>query len=955
MKLNKITTLILAWFLTISFLHADTIETYKNKWKQNSLTVSGNSEWIVKKSTSYNGYTICKKNSEQQCLNIEHGSLQSSTIQNSWKSAVWDFKSAGSGYVYIQNKWKTNIYVHKQNGYTQAGEIQSSWWSAMWKRTTTSVTPTPSIPSKPSVKAHGEDKVEIQWNQVSGATHYKLYRATSSDNNYIHLGMVQNRIYYDKNLKANTTYYYKVRAGNSEGWSGYSSYARVTTGSDIVTPPPSNTTLSKTLGARYEQPICKNPTTAPTVNIEILKESEVTHNGVKSWAVEMEADVKGGSSSCTDSLGAFQTQNIFVTWKTEKGGFVDITGYSSETKYNKVRFIVPWTDKGDYEVLLYVGDNLGKEVRKTYAKSNGEDYVRKGTEIPIASNLYHVGNETPNSSTEVSWKQIRDSKKYDNVNYYELEVATNRGFNGARTINAGNNANRGACSYTVTGLTDATTAYFRVRGVNSVGRGAWSNVQSIAVKIEDKPVLVNQPKFPLMNASGISKETSFKWNCSDADNDTLEFIVSLGESSTKLSDDTGWISPSASNNLYEIGYDTFRQTKPLKPNTKYYWQVTVREKGKKADHYGGAYIKSSIWSFTTNSTGSDLAIVYGEVIGEVKPNQEVTCRDDVENLGTETARAERIQVLYKKDGKTTKFWRGSVLMKTALKAGEREILNVTIKFRDEIFVKDGESYDNVLVTGDSTVIFDFQNISEQDINSDNNRKEFKIHYDSVGTPEFTEFYLMSPSLFTNKKDFIRGIIGENLDIGYRVKDDVKVTKVVTQYRLSQSDSWETIQIDANDDDSANANFKWNIPNDKSYVTNTAEIRIRAYENATSYSEKSFVFPIYSNVLELKNITFDKNSYIVGDEVTITYDLVNDYDIKSFRVDLENPDTGERIKVLKEQYTQATQQPTGTIKFTIPDDNKYAGDKSYLNITMYDVHELKLLKEELNLYIFPPHY
>ena len=649
-----------------------------------------------------------------------------------------------------------------------------------------------------------------------------------------------------------------------------------------------------------------------------------------------------------------EVEQIEVYYSYTKNSWIKLFGQNLGTIKSSSREMTIANSDSHHKIYFKVKSiNVMNEISvesdiTTLEYTPAKDYVKKGTEIPASPRLYSLGRETGRDNIEISWQRVNDSKKNDNVNYYEIEVASNRKFTDGRIINAGNNAKGKniyeSCSHRVDNLKDGTRAYFRVRGVNSLGAGSWSNVEHISIEIQDKPLLENKPKFPLINAVGISKQTPFKWVCSDADNDVLEFYITLGESADKLYYSTGWIT-STSDKIHEISYESFRRDKPLKPNTKYYWQVKVREKGKKSDYYGGAYIKSPVWSFITQATGSDLAITYADVIGEVRPNQSVICRVNIKNVGTETARRERIQTLYKKDGKSTKFWKGSAYMKRALEAGGVETLNVTIKFRDEIFETHGETYDNVLVTGDSSVIFDFKNISEQDVSRENNRKEVAIHYDSTGKPIFEMFYLMSNYLFTNKKDFIRGIIGEDLTIEYRVRDDVKVTKVITEYRLSQNDSWKTIRTDTNNDDYIGEYFTWHIPNKLNHVTDTAEIRVRAYENDTSYSQKSFVFPIYSNKLELKNITFDKDSYTVGDEVIIHYDLIHDYDIRNFRVELKNPDTGERIKIIKEDYRKTASQPTGMIKFTIPNDNKYAGDKSYLYMEMYDIHELKILKNQ----------
>ncbi|MFH1654145.1 MAG: hypothetical protein ABIE74_08830, partial [Pseudomonadota bacterium] len=89
----------------------------------------------------------------------------------------------------------------------------------------------PSIPNRPSATATGSTSVSVSWSSVSGASEYKLYRASSAYGNYSEIYRGSSRSYSDSQppLYPNTTYYYMVKAGNSAGWSDYSSYQSVTT------------------------------------------------------------------------------------------------------------------------------------------------------------------------------------------------------------------------------------------------------------------------------------------------------------------------------------------------------------------------------------------------------------------------------------------------------------------------------------------------------------------------------------------------------------------------------------------------------------------------------------------------------------------------------------------------------------------------------------------------------
>ena len=84
------------------------------------------------------------------------------------------------------------------------------------------VTPKPSAPVVKIGNSATSGKPILTWNAVSGATSYKVYRATSQKGTYSLLGTVTATSYTNTGAKAGTTYYYKVKAVNSAGESAYS-------------------------------------------------------------------------------------------------------------------------------------------------------------------------------------------------------------------------------------------------------------------------------------------------------------------------------------------------------------------------------------------------------------------------------------------------------------------------------------------------------------------------------------------------------------------------------------------------------------------------------------------------------------------------------------------------------------------------------------------------------------
>ncbi len=85
-----------------------------------------------------------------------------------------------------------------------------------------SMTPKPAAPVVKIGHSAASGKPMLTWNAVSGATSYKVYRATSQNGTYSLLGTVTTNSYTNTGAKAGTTYWYKVKAVNSAGESAYS-------------------------------------------------------------------------------------------------------------------------------------------------------------------------------------------------------------------------------------------------------------------------------------------------------------------------------------------------------------------------------------------------------------------------------------------------------------------------------------------------------------------------------------------------------------------------------------------------------------------------------------------------------------------------------------------------------------------------------------------------------------
>ena len=245
----------------------------------------------------------------------------------------------------------------------------------------------------------------------------------------------------------------------------------------------------------------------------------------------------------------------------------------------------------------------------------------------------------------------------------------------------------------------------------------------------------------------------------------------------------------------------------LLPGTQYFWRVLVREDGHYKDYYGGEYISSPLWSFTTVNDGHDLAITKVEAApgSQLIPDSEYFIDVTVQNLGNETAPRERLQPFYVKPGSDTEFRCCDVLMPDELAPGASAVIRMRVRFDDDVVTtSSGKVYDNILVAGDSQIRVEFQHPSDQDTNSNNNQYTFNIQYSDAGAPEITAttFYLLGDvneeGLYVRQGSRIRVVAG--------ARDDLLLASLGVYYQSDASADWQELYLETNDDESLS--FGW---------------------------------------------------------------------------------------------------------------------------------------------------
>ena len=151
------------------------------------------------------------------------------TVEGATSYRIYRSTSKGSGYSLLGTVTATSYtntgakagttYYYRVKACNDAG---LSPYSNVVSGKVKSVTPKPSAPVVKIGHSATSGKPMLTWNAVSGATSYKVYRATSQNGTYSLLGTVTATSYTNTGAKAGTTYYYKVKAVNSAGESAYS-------------------------------------------------------------------------------------------------------------------------------------------------------------------------------------------------------------------------------------------------------------------------------------------------------------------------------------------------------------------------------------------------------------------------------------------------------------------------------------------------------------------------------------------------------------------------------------------------------------------------------------------------------------------------------------------------------------------------------------------------------------
>ena len=120
------------------------------------------------------------------------------------------------------NYWLGVVYDSSTDGVN--GNNDTDGWDAVAITVTSPPPPPPAPTGVSATDGTFTDRVRVTWNSVSGATSYKVYRATSSVGAKTFLGSTSGTTKNDTSATPERIYYYWVKASSANGDSGFSSF-----------------------------------------------------------------------------------------------------------------------------------------------------------------------------------------------------------------------------------------------------------------------------------------------------------------------------------------------------------------------------------------------------------------------------------------------------------------------------------------------------------------------------------------------------------------------------------------------------------------------------------------------------------------------------------------------------------------------------------------------------------
>lgn len=326
-----------------------------------------------------------------------------------------------------------------------------------------SATPTAgtTIPSAPTglTASSGNAQVALTWNTSSGATGYKVKRATVSGGPYAEIAIPTGTSYTDTGLTNGTVYYYVVSAYNGGGESANSSQASATPTVITVTGTYEAESGSLANGASVSGD--GNASGGQYVGGMHTSNSSITWNNVNGGGSSATLTIRYASSDGTPVKGLFVNGSKVATLN-----FINTGGWGGSS-FSTVSASVTLNSGVNTVAIVNDTNTGGVNVDKM-------DVAATGTPPSAPTGLAATAG---NAQVALSWNAVSGATSYN------LKRSTTNGGPYSTTV-----ASPTATSYTNTGLTNGTTYYYVVTAVGAGGESGNSSQVTAAPSAGSPPV-----------------------------------------------------------------------------------------------------------------------------------------------------------------------------------------------------------------------------------------------------------------------------------------------------------------------------------------------------------------------------------------------------------------------------------------------------------------------------------
>ena len=398
----------------------------------------------------------------------------------------------------ISNWEKISIPLDAAKGKTAWFRFSATnnYKDSIWNIDDLTITPNPVPTPKPKISTIDKHTLKVSWDSVSDGMLYDLYRSESEYGNYELIESSIKQTYFtDKNLKTNTKYFYKVRAGNSNTKSPLSSTVNAFT----IPSPPSGSianplsfdsvlifwNLVKGVG-NYElyrsnspnsgfQIISSNQKSLGFYDTTVKCETNYyyriksVHNGQKSEFSDFSEVLTPSTipSKATSILGKLVNNGseIKLSW-----GAADCAkNYNIYRSTNGSEYVLISNSKN----LDFTDQNLEKGTSYTYMVS-GVSAIGEGPKSTHSNSLL-TAPKAPIIAPLPSWEADRIYLRWNKVdtatNYFIYRLNPQNG----SYIAVGSTKQHATPTFAVLGLDSFTKYTFKVSAVNSGGEGLQSS------------------------------------------------------------------------------------------------------------------------------------------------------------------------------------------------------------------------------------------------------------------------------------------------------------------------------------------------------------------------------------------------------------------------------------------------------------------------------------------------